>query len=997
MSQHRYESVRIYTDLLVAVIAQSQIIFIFPLSMLSRYDLASSEAYDWTSSPLSNYSNASASLHRPSISSELDEHSESEYEAIAEAMTWHTSEVGKWPNSMNEQDGVGQLPPWALAGKRKGSIIAISPRGSLGSPSRPGTPRRLARVLPHVSPARRGSDASLLGSELASPGRDRRRSQTHHLLQEVLDRRRSSVVSAVSEISMRGPESLREREQINKIRSMDELRRRFSDVVEVIPASPDTSPCESEEDRDYTPDVIGGRRGAINVWSPDTSSDYNTDDESELQSLPPLPTPDIRQQAPSVLSNFPLRSVAVDTTSERRQLPFPQLDSAFNNNTMGSPSPEMETAEFLRRLRAPTILRGWNPPTEISQPSTSRTVKRSRSSPLFSSGPVSNDLFRARSKGRPERSHVQFAAIPDEKGAIVADDTSNSEKAEVTADHSGTEIRKHSFASGVEEFGFLASEISMGTPRMPRSTSPQRTPRAVSSHHLDLASLQLPGSAFQTPSVSTPTPRFDAMAAFLGKTPLSSPAVQSATNSPDYIRHSSVKPHSPRDEFATPMIMNKARPLSLQPPARTVVQEPIILKARPRSGGLAISNANLPSALSAVPTWTEQWTSRKHFAQMSPPIRPGPMNRSVTSPAVVTVPGNKIARKAVPVYSPSIDCDASEGHSPESTAIPCQGHLGTGSLSNDSKSTFSPVLGGSERDERERRRQRRAERRKCRRCEEKRALRILVDAAKLTQDIGRSPLSVSTGQFRNSVQGGHHHSQHHHSQAQETRTSVAPSLPLPEPPRQSIGVPLADRSLPDYTSPRPTIARQNTTDIIASTQAQQKVTYAAAPVKDRYPVHSRAPSGSGGNISGPILLSSTSNRSDVQRAIEESVASRVEPHHQRPIVAPVRPSLMRSASTSVRIKTQGPFSRLLHAFDHRSHHAAQPDQQHPSRQSFSAERPIRTRASMYQFSSHSSGDPHGLSVGELKEFYRGLKTKGSLSSPPLPAQGERRSTGIGQV
>jgi hypothetical protein len=66
-----------------------------------------------------------------------------------------------------------------------------------------------------------------------------------------------STSSAVSEVSSGGKERDWECDQIAKIRSMDNLGRRFSDVVEVVPRSPDSSLSDSEEeDRDYTPSIL---------------------------------------------------------------------------------------------------------------------------------------------------------------------------------------------------------------------------------------------------------------------------------------------------------------------------------------------------------------------------------------------------------------------------------------------------------------------------------------------------------------------------------------------------------------------------------------------------------------------------------------------------------------------------------------------------------------------------------------------------------------------
>ena len=224
----------------------------------------------WTSSPISNYSsNSPAYSGMLSLVDDVEYHSESEYEAIASRTAWQPPSVDKWPSVESD----GPLASWVAPGiakQRKASIVSISPRGS---PSRAAAARRSSKVGLTPEAPRRGSTTSLRNEISLSPvGQGRRLShQSHHLLQ-LATRRPSamSVNSLASEVSLTGTEAAHEMDQINKIRSMEELDRRFSDVVEVAPRSPESSSSESEEDRDFTPSITGGRRGAINIWSPDT-------------------------------------------------------------------------------------------------------------------------------------------------------------------------------------------------------------------------------------------------------------------------------------------------------------------------------------------------------------------------------------------------------------------------------------------------------------------------------------------------------------------------------------------------------------------------------------------------------------------------------------------------------------------------------------------------------------------------------------------------------
>jgi hypothetical protein len=897
--------------------------------MFASQGLAS-DAMQWTSSPMSNYSVESpGDLRRLSGEGDVEDHCETEYEDIAAATAWNSSSADEKSSYSTAEFGpYDRFLPWTVSGlsaERRPSIISISPRGS---PSRSLTPRRMVRLDSPTNATRRGSESSLLGSQLSASLRSRRRSsnQSHQLLQEVLQRRASAVSmsSAVSEASSRNTERDWERDQIDKIRSMDSLGRRFSEVVEVVPRSPESSSSEEEEDRDYTPSILPGRRGAANMWSPDTE-DIPTDDESEVQSLPPMATPDTSMRQPMAFSNFPLASVAtaIDYRSDANRYPRLDVFASRATNQLETPSPEMAPAEFLRRLREPITLRGWTP---HARPVVSGH-EGSESTPLRVASVadnISSQLFRAsRAKMLPDlqvqEDRNDSAWVHSTLDALATPTLGATQNVPDSMDEAPElPTKRGSFADGVEEFGFLASEISVGTPRQSQ-VSPLLTPRPAG-RNITLPAISL----FDTPPMPTPSIKFDGMAAFLGKpnATASAPASPQRQGLDENTPTMSTTPNALG--FPAPPGTRRARPTSLQvmPVRNDHLSE---IRSRPRSGGLAISNADLPGALN--PVWANEWSGGSRFPSMMSVKRPTMGNRSVTSPAVVTAGSpreNRISRKPVPSYSPLTECDESHMGSPlllSDGTLLHNAHAKTGSSSGGSAGVDSPIT-REERAKFDRREQRRIERKQCRRCQEKRALRLLTESIMMGIESTGSPIQAAhTHEHR-------HHRRQQHSQDRDTprQTSgllspaVAPTEPLPSPPTVHRTALPQRRSLPPCptqfrptVTARPGMAPRSYSEMQSGPYpSQPRVTYGPTVIDtNRVPHHHTNP---GPAISGPILISSTSQNSDVRR----SLAAEVSPPSR---TSGARPVLRRSVSTSDsrRQSKRGTFARLLHAFDPHHH------------------------------------------------------------------------------
>jgi hypothetical protein len=233
-------------------------------------------------SPDSLYSESSPRLPDTMDAFEFDhddyeEHDVNEYEALVEddlesedgraSPAW-----GRWPQ--NTSLGGPGWTPLPSQGARHGSIISISPRGSVG--------RRGSAPISKLSGSATSSNPNLLFPEY----QDRRRSSSKSVLST---RRRSSVFSTGSSVDPV------EADRLRKFASMSQLARRFSELVQVI------SPMVGEEEGRREVDMA---REMISSWSP-----YSTEtEESEILTAPYVPTPQGPPPVPVLLSNFPLSS-----------------------------------------------------------------------------------------------------------------------------------------------------------------------------------------------------------------------------------------------------------------------------------------------------------------------------------------------------------------------------------------------------------------------------------------------------------------------------------------------------------------------------------------------------------------------------------------------------------------------------------------------------------------------------------------------------------------
>ncbi|WWC96030.1 hypothetical protein V866_002897 [Kwoniella sp. B9012] len=319
-------------------------------------------------SPDSSYSETSPDFQSPTFpldhsfeyDNSNDEIQAEEYDEVREQEE-EDEEVPRW--------GMGRRPSWALSAG--GSVISMSPRGSFSSraggsfsgslDSRRGSSISMSLTKAPKLPfeARRKSNPSLLGFDLAE---QRRRSSAKS--QHSLTRRRSSALSSAMFRSRRNSSIIdaMEEARLRNIASLDLLRRRFSEVVEVTHGYSD-----EEDDLDGAWDY--------QAWSSCTE-DYDTeyDDDSEIHTESYVPSPDSRNGAflPSLFSNYPLESVAVAPTSvapddngldlssvspsSLLQAPrFTQDDIALQR--LGTPPPSAQPNPVLRDRSRPTLNR----------------------------------------------------------------------------------------------------------------------------------------------------------------------------------------------------------------------------------------------------------------------------------------------------------------------------------------------------------------------------------------------------------------------------------------------------------------------------------------------------------------------------------------------------------------------------------------------------------------------------------------------------------------
>ncbi|WWC62484.1 uncharacterized protein I303_105080 [Kwoniella dejecticola CBS 10117] len=412
----------------------SQTPILTPQTAKTLIETISVELPSSTTSPDSSYSAASPDCQSPNFPSDVafefdNSHEEiqtSEYDEIREQLDGEAEndEGNEWngPSSWG-----GRRPSWALSatGGAGGSVISISPRGSLSTragsfsgsiDSRRGSMPK-APKLPYE--ARRQSNPSLLGFDLAE---SRRRSSARSLLNGT--RRRSSGISYRSNsfsVSLSGQQSRSssifdpiEESRLRNFASLELLRRRFSEVVEVTPYDDDS---DGEENLDRAWDYQG--------WSPysrsdDEDEDYHSryesdydydEDESEVHTESYVPSPEMRNASavPSLYSNFPLASVAIaptalpeDGSSEISSLvpsPLFQVTRFMQPTTrmIGTPPAPPHPSDILRNRTRPALTRavtsyvaphtvGVPPGAAPPRPGLARSV----SNPLISSASSSS-------------------------------------------------------------------------------------------------------------------------------------------------------------------------------------------------------------------------------------------------------------------------------------------------------------------------------------------------------------------------------------------------------------------------------------------------------------------------------------------------------------------------------------------------------------------------------------------------------------------------------
>lgn len=286
--------------------------------------------------------------------SEMLEHEEMDAEAYESLINHHDDENdgdsrrsssspawGRWPHQ-NSLGGPGWTPLPAHTAFRSGSVISVSPRGSVSANVRRGSaPVSKLGGLEHSTNSlgldtRRRSSAKSAGTGTG----------TGSGVHAISPRRRSSVMSNGSTIDPI------EEERIRNFARLDVLARRFSELVEVV--SPD--PGESEA---YGYADVAYARHMISRWSP-----YSTEtDVSEVRTAPFAPTPQMVPPVPALLSNYPLSSVAREEYSYSLNTPEDPLEEPVFPRSPGrlpveyTPPPVTQPSFDLRRRARPNFAR----------------------------------------------------------------------------------------------------------------------------------------------------------------------------------------------------------------------------------------------------------------------------------------------------------------------------------------------------------------------------------------------------------------------------------------------------------------------------------------------------------------------------------------------------------------------------------------------------------------------------------------------------------------
>ncbi|KAJ9108279.1 hypothetical protein QFC19_002527 [Naganishia cerealis] len=414
---------------------------------------------------------------------DLDERSESEYESMLEA----GMVFGQWP----EARGSLSRPIWALPQSqgRKVSIISI------GTTSMDG---RRSSIPSH----RRSTRKSVAGSRQDSlpPSANGSRSKNSVLSIDIVpvSTRRSSAMSGVSAASSKIDREEEERMRRFHLMNFD-LDRRFSEIVQIDPEF--ESDSESDEEMPMHP-APSNTLAVVSLWSPETANDSQAEDDSEVQSLLPVPTPDlVPPTGLAIYFNFPLDPIALQHPVTVEQ---PVVDMRYWSSSSSSradiapaiPDHAPNTRMVLRTTPSPPIL----PSTSMSRKQEDLlrrprkltkkrpTLSRAVTSPLFAFQ-VSPDLkqeefplwgssyaknarvstsMRSPLRGEYRRLSIAFSLHDDELEESTLRKASMLGAGPVygnIASNTGGRSRVESFAPVLAESKFLASQIT--TPAYP--------------------------------------------------------------------------------------------------------------------------------------------------------------------------------------------------------------------------------------------------------------------------------------------------------------------------------------------------------------------------------------------------------------------------------------------------------------------------------------------------------------------------------------------------
>ena len=533
-------------------------------------------------SPDSLYSNGSPTFPTQSFEFDPDEviQRDEEDDEAETAEAFDSPAWGKWPETATAHPGWSPAPSQIATPRKTIAALQISPRGSMSAARRTSLPRAMLEE-------RRDSNPSLLGFELSQ----RRRSSIRSFSSA---RRRSSAFSSIMDPV--------EDARLRNIASMSSLGRRFSEVVEITCASSD-----SEEEHTAV------ARSALSRWSAESSD--NESDYSEIMTASYAPTPEV-STIPSILSNFPLSSVArqPDTPSDMSASPIMPRFTRSRRQQLSTPSPEPNPLNVLRNRSRPTMARavseyqfppkpaqfsiGVPPGVAPPKPAMNRAVSAPflgsaqgravnmaiRAVPaLFPILPLGTSPLRemvrrqsAYSDGESSRRPSvadRRASIGDRRTSLADRRTSlakearresidsrrgslskysNGRKMSLPRKGSIASTRRSSKSSRKGSWVEEAAEFAYLAPEIVIDTPADAPSRANPPH-----SLSMPSFSFQNTAPNTPTPRFNPMESFLGTAASSPSTIQSPlTPFADYERTPTMS------QSNTLSMLNRGRPVS---------------------------------------------------------------------------------------------------------------------------------------------------------------------------------------------------------------------------------------------------------------------------------------------------------------------------------------------------------------------------------------------------------------------------------------------------